>query len=75
MELSQRLNFETVTQCMSIKHEDENVGKQALATLNRLVERWIFLNVFRTQFLFVGLLIPLLWTSGSVCFEFENDGF
>ena len=41
MELPQRLNFETVTQCMSIKHEDENVGKQALATLNRLVERWV----------------------------------
>ena len=39
MELPQRLNFETVTQCLSIKHEDEKVGKQALATLNRLVKR------------------------------------
>ncbi len=38
-ELPQRLAFETVTQWMSIKHEDETVGRKALATLQRLIQR------------------------------------
>ena len=33
-----------------------------------------FLNFWRTQVFFVGLLIPLFWTSGDVCSGFQSQG-
>ena len=36
-ELPQLLGFDLVTQAMTIKHEDDHIGKQALKTLHSLV--------------------------------------
>ena len=43
-------------------------------TLNHPWKNFCWNIFWRTFFLFVGLLMPLLWTSGNVCPGFQSQG-